>query len=123
VQASHLPEALRIAGNISTGCLAVHAFDDEHAQGEDTVLLLFKGGGFDAVATDDARFIRRLRGLGVPYAVPAVIVVRLKLEGALTADQAMDALAALRQHISAEQHIEESTAMRKFMSMGPAKIV
>jgi rRNA-processing protein FCF1 len=103
-RAPYLPDAQRIAGNISTGRLAVHVIDDEHAKGEDAVLLLFQGGGYDAVATDDARFIRRLRGLGVPFAIPAVIVVRLKLEGALTADQAMDALAALRQHISAEQH-------------------
>jgi hypothetical protein len=42
--------------------------------------------------------------LGIPYALPAVIVVRLRLDGTLNADQARQALAALRQHVSADQH-------------------
>jgi hypothetical protein len=58
----------------------------------------------DAVATDDARFIRRLRGLGVPYAVPAVIVMRLCMDGVLTRDHATEAAEALRPHISADQY-------------------
>jgi hypothetical protein len=58
----------------------------------------------DAVATDDRRFIRWLRVLGVPYAVPAGIVVRLCIDGVLTRDQASEAIEALRPHISADQY-------------------
>jgi len=103
-RAPHLPDALRIGDNIASGRLSVHVAESKEAKGEDAVLLLFHGGGFDAVATDDARFIRKLRGLGVPYAMPAIIVVRLRLEGTLKADEAEKALAALRPHISADQH-------------------
>lgn len=74
------------------------------AKGEEAALRLYRGGGFDAVASDDARFIRQLRGLGVPYAVPAVIVVRLCRDGSMTADRAVEALRALRPHISPDQH-------------------
>ena len=64
---------------------------------------LYQSGGFEAVATDDARFIRRLRGLGVPYAVPGVIIVKLMLAGTLSRQDAGRSLAALRPHISAEE--------------------
>jgi rRNA-processing protein FCF1 len=98
------PDAVRIGENITAGRLAVRAVGEDLEKGEDAVLDLYKSGGFDAVATDDARFVRRLRGLGIPYALPAVIVVRLRLDGMLNADQAQQALAALRQHVSADQH-------------------
>ena len=68
------------------------------------LLSLYNAGGFDAVATDDARFIRQLRGLGVPDAVPAVLVVMLRQEGSISDDQAAQALSALQPHISAEEH-------------------
>jgi rRNA-processing protein FCF1 len=103
-RAPHLADAVRIGENITAGRLAVTSGGEDHARGEDAVLGLYRGGGFDAVATDDARFVRRLRGLGIPYALPAVIVVRLWLDGTLNADQARLALAALRQHVSADQH-------------------
>ena len=103
-QAPLLPDAVRIRENIAAGLLTVVAGSAGTEQGEGAVLKLYRTGGFDAVATDDARFIRHLRGLGVPYAVPAVIVVKLRLAGVLPAAEAKLALAALRPHISAEEH-------------------
>jgi rRNA-processing protein FCF1 len=103
-QAAHLPDAVRIKQNIMDGHITVVETNIRTAKGEDAALRLYQGGGFDAVATDDARFIRQLRGLGVPYAVPAVIIVRLRLDGTLSLDQAQQALAALQPHISPEQY-------------------
>jgi rRNA-processing protein FCF1 len=103
-QAPGLPDAARIKQNIAAGRIAVNEAHVRAAKGEEVVLHLYQGGGFDAVASDDARFIRQLRGLGVPYAVPAVIVVRLCREGILTADLALKALAELRPHIGPDQH-------------------
>ncbi|MEI6389178.1 MAG: hypothetical protein WCQ50_21445 [Spirochaetota bacterium] len=100
----HLPDAVRIGQNIARGRLTVESIGSDLEKGEDAVLLLFQGGGFDAVASDDARFIRRLRGLGLPYALPAVIVVRLYLDGMMSEKRAESALVALRPHISADQH-------------------
>ncbi len=102
-QASHLPDAVLIGRNIEAGRIVVKAEPGRHAKGEDAVLQLFEAGGFDAVATDDARFIRRLRVLGIPYAVPGVIVVRMVHAGHMTLDQAMHALGSLKGYISAEQ--------------------
>jgi hypothetical protein len=98
------PDAERIRANIEVGRLAVGSEPAHVGKGEGAVLRLYEAGGFDAIATDDARFIRRLRGLGVPYAVPAVIVVRLVLAGSLSAEEGTRSLAALRPHISAEEY-------------------
>lgn len=103
-QAPNRPDAIRVKSNIENGCLRVAAGREREIKGEDAVLKLYNKGGFGAVATDDVRFIRHLRGLGVPYAVPAVIVVILRQEGVLTAEEAGQALAALRPHVSVDEH-------------------
>ena len=103
-QAPTLPDAIRIRDNIVAGRLCVVKETAGARRGEDAVLRLYQAGGFDAVATDDARFIRILRGLGVPYAVPGVLVVKLRQAGALSTAEAGVGLAALRPHISPEEY-------------------
>ena len=103
-RAPQLPDAVRIRENVEKRRITVQDVAGPQADGENAALFLFREGGFDLIASDDARFIRRLRGLGVPFAVPAVIAVLLYRDGALTADQAREALEALRPHISADQY-------------------
>ena len=102
--APDLPDAIRIRENIEAGRLSVPQGEKHTGKGEEAVLFLFKAGGFDAVATDDAHFLRTLRGLGIAYAVPAVIIVKLREEGTLLTTEAFQALEALRPHISPEEH-------------------
>lgn len=103
VPAPALPDAVRIRENIAAGRIVVVATGTTRGKGEDAVLKLYRSGTYDAVATDDARFIRRLRGFGVPFAVPAVIVVKLCQAGVLTRGEAGRALGDLSPHISAEE--------------------
>ena len=103
-RAPHLPDAVRIRENVEKRHIRVREAVGSQVDGEDAALFLFRDGGFDVIASDDARFIRRLRGLGVPFAVPAVIAVLLFRDGALTADQVREALEALRPHVSADQY-------------------
>lgn len=103
-RAPHLPDAVRIRENVEQRQLAVQKVAGAYADREDAALFLFREGGFDVIASDDARFIRRLRGLGVPFAVPAVIAVLLCRDGVLTAVQGREALDALRPHVSADQY-------------------
>ena len=102
--APHLPDAVRIRENVVKRRLSVKDVRDVQVKGEDAVLHLFREGGFDAVASDDARFVRRLRGLGVPFVVPAVVVVLLRKERVMSAQQAGEAVEELRPHISADQY-------------------
>ncbi len=103
-EAARFPDAVQIRDNIAAGLITVAADRRRRKQSEDAALDLFGSGEFQAIATDDTRFIRRLRGLGVPFAVPAVILVRLRNEGILTRDQASEALEALSPLISPEEH-------------------
>ena len=103
-RAPHLPDAERIRENVEKRQIAVQEVAGAQADGEEAALFLFREGGFDVIASDDARFIRRLRGLGVPFVVPAVVAVLLCRDGALTADQAREALESLRPHVSADQY-------------------
>ena len=103
-EAPRLPDATRIKDNIDAGLITVASAGSRRGKGEEATLALFLTGAFEAIATDDTCFIRRLRGLGVPFAVPAVIVVRLHREGALTHADAREALDALLPLISAEEH-------------------
>lgn len=103
-QAPSLPDAVRIRENLDTGRLRTEGGGASGDKGEEAVLALYRAGGVDMVATDDARFIRRLRGLGVPYAVPTVLVVLLWKSGAFTPAEAIDALGELRPFVSAEEH-------------------
>jgi rRNA-processing protein FCF1 len=100
----HRPDAVRIGENIRAGYLKVHDAGQGYVKGEDAVLSLFNSGGFNAVGTDDTRFIRHLRGLGIPYALPAVILVKLCQEKCMSNQEALDALAALRPYISDDEH-------------------
>jgi hypothetical protein len=103
-RAPGLPDAARIRQNVVDGRIVVEETASGGTKGEQAALQLYQRGGFDAVASDDARFIRQLRGLGIPYAVPAVLVVRLLLDGTLSAVGARKALEALRPHISSDQY-------------------
>jgi hypothetical protein len=102
--APELPDAMRIRDNIDAGRIAVVEASMGTGKGEEEALRLFRASGTDAIATDDGRFIRTLRGLGVAYAVPAVIVVKLLEEGVFSAGEAVQALASLRPYISPEEH-------------------
>jgi rRNA-processing protein FCF1 len=76
------------------------------AEGDDGLVEQYRDGGHDLVATDDAKLQRRLRGLGVPCVVPALLVYRLRRRGILDGEAARAALAALAPFIS---HDELST--------------
>jgi hypothetical protein len=102
--APHLPDATRIRENIDLGLIHVDGRGKSKGKGEDATLQLYKKGGFQAIATDDARFIRQLRGLGLPYAVPAVIVVELHRRGSISKTRATEALDALADFISADEY-------------------
>lgn len=102
-EVERFPDAVQIRENIDAGLITVAGDRRKRKKGEDAALDLFRSGEFKAIATDDTRFIRRLRGLDVPYAVPAVILVQLHNEGVLTRDQANGALEALSPLISPEE--------------------
>jgi hypothetical protein len=100
------PDAVLIKENIRAGHLKVRDAGKGHLKGEDAVLSMFNSGGFNAVGTDDARFIsisdahRRWN---------AMITKTLRLS---------EGLADAIRELGETEHIEEATAMRKLLLMG-----
>ena len=68
------------------------------------MLAIFQNGGFDAVCSDDKRFIRRLRALDVPYITPAVCIVLLLKQGEIIMPDAAEKLESLRPFISSDEY-------------------
>lgn len=112
-RASRLPDAERIRENIKEGLVTVRGEAAQGRKGEEAVLELFRSGGFEAIATDDHRFLRHLMILGVPFAVPAVLIIALYRQGALDMAEATGALDSLRPHISEEQYCVALLGLRQ----------
>ena len=78
------------------------------SDGEDDVLNRFQKGGFDAIGTDDRRFIRRLRRLDLPYVTPGTLLFLLMRDGGIDQGEAENLLRKLSSYISLDEY--ETTA-------------
>ena len=98
------PDARIIQRNIDTGLLAIskmHAYAEE---GEEAVLGIFTQGKFDAVCSDDKRFIKRLKMFEIPYITPVVFVAILLKKGKITVKEARKKLDLLLPYISEDEY-------------------
>lgn len=71
-------------------------------RGEQEALHLFFAARGDAIVTDDAVFVGVLARAGLPYLVPALVLVRLAREQRLERAEALDCLERMRPFIRAE---------------------
>ena len=90
----------RSARNLDSGAIAEVPDSKVHAKGEDALLAAYASGEYEAIASDDRRFVKRLRVLGTPYMTPAVLLLAMVKQSRLTVDDAEDALVKLSPMIS-----------------------
>jgi ABC-type polysaccharide transport system permease subunit len=76
----------------------------QDVKGEEAALVIFQQGGFDAILSDDKRFVRRLRALDIPYITPAVCIVLLLKQGKITLPDALEKLELLSPLISSDEY-------------------
>jgi rRNA-processing protein FCF1 len=98
------PDSMVIKDNLDKGLLSLSGIETHDAKGEDAALAIFQKGGFDAVCSDDKRFVRRLRALNVPYITPAVCIVLLLKQGQITTLDAAEKLKLLSPFISSDEY-------------------
>jgi rRNA-processing protein FCF1 len=98
------PDSMVIKDNLDKGLLSLSGIETQDVKGEEAVLAIFQNGGFDAVCSDDKRFIRRLRALDVPYITPAVCIVLLLKQGEIIMPDAVEKLESLRPFISSDEY-------------------
>lgn len=73
-------------------------------KGEADVLALYEHGEYDAVASDDRKFIKRLEAALIPYVTPAACLVYLSRTGRLEAPKVLELLESLSPFISREEY-------------------
>jgi rRNA-processing protein FCF1 len=98
------PDSTMIKDNLGKGLLSLSGVETPDGKGEEAALAIFQRGGFDAVCSDDKRFIRRLRVLDVPYITPAVCVFLLLKQGKINLPDALEKLELLRPFISSDEY-------------------
>lgn len=98
------PDAAIIKGNIETGLLTINKMRSSAQKGEDAVFAIFHQGKFDAVCSDDKRFIKRLRLFDIPYITPSVFIAILLKKGKLTIKEAHKKLDSLSPFVSEDEY-------------------
>lgn len=98
------PDAEIVRQNLEAKLLSLSARSRAVSRGEEAVFTVFQSGSYDAICSDDRKFIKRLRLFHVPYLTPAVLIAVLVKNGKLTLKEALDKLEALAPMVSEEEY-------------------
>ena len=90
--------------NIASGKLAIFGAADLLEGGDESLIRLFPSARCDAVATDDARLVKRLRAHGIPFILPGLILFKLVQARRLDAKEAVRYLDRLADYISPDEY-------------------
>ena len=72
--------------------------------GEADVVISYKAGEFDAVASDDARFLKFVEALDIPYQTPSSLLVYLFWKRKITKQEAIAGMERLKDYVSFEEY-------------------
>ena len=86
-KAKNCDDAFVVEKNISKNFITIVNHVSDYVKGDSALIDLFPKGNYDAVATDDAKLIRRLRTFEIPFILPGLIIFRFLKDGHITKDQ------------------------------------
>lgn len=98
------PDADLINENLDKGMLTVCKSSAHTRKGEDSVFTIYKTGEFDAICSDDKRFIRRLRLFDIAYVTPAVFIAIMLRNGKIEISEACEKMDLLEPFISDDEY-------------------
>jgi len=110
VRGRHYQDAVVIEDNIDQGRIGIIAHQKKIPstipvlKGESEVMSLYLRGGYDAVASDDRRFLRKLEAEKIPYLTPASCIIYLYRNKRLGKTAVLDLLDALQHFISNDEY-------------------
>ena len=102
-KAKNCDDAFVVEKNISKNFITIVNHVSDYAKGDSALIDLFPKGNYDAVATDDAKLIRRLRTFEIPFILPGLIIFRFLKDGHITKIKAIQALNQLAEFISNDE--------------------
>lgn len=97
-------DAVIITENIENKLITLNTMSFPSKKGEDAIFSIFQQGGYNAICSDDKRFIKRLRFLNIPYITPAVFIALLLKKERLTIKEAQEKLDCLSSFVSDEEY-------------------
>lgn len=113
-----LPDALVIEANIREELIYVDKKRDHGIDvGEKEAVALFQHGGYDAIGSDDKRFVKQLRLFNIPYITPAVFIAIMLKQGDINLAYAEERLHALSEYISENEYF----AVKSFIGQWRSK--
>jgi hypothetical protein len=74
------------------------------SKGESETVSLYLNGNYDAIASDDQRFLKRLEASGIPYLTPAACIIYLHKCKSVERPVAVEMLESLKPFISREEY-------------------
>jgi hypothetical protein len=109
------PDAFLIEESLQRGLLAIgKSGEDQHIEemitgmrmgyGEADVFRLYKSGSFDAISSDDSRFLKIIDALSVPYLTPSALIVYLFDKKILSGTDAKMYINNLKEMVSEEEY-------------------
>ncbi|OGK44698.1 hypothetical protein A3B40_04895 [Candidatus Roizmanbacteria bacterium RIFCSPLOWO2_01_FULL_37_16] len=112
-----LPDALVIERNIREKLIQVDKKREQSIDvGEKEAMALFQNGGYDAIGSDDKRFVKQLRLFNIPYVTPAVFITIMLKQGDIKAAYAEERLLALSEFISESEYFAVKLFMEQWRS-------
>jgi len=101
--ASEHTECAVVRANLERGALIEVSDGGRGVKGEEAVLVAYRSGPYVGVASDDKRFVRKLRIMGIPYITPAVFLFLLAAKARMSVAEAVTALDRLTPMISNDE--------------------
>jgi len=100
----NLPDAIIVRENIKQKKLHVDLAKKYFKNGDEAVCELYDHNKFKAVATDDAKLIKFLHSLNIPYIVPAALLYSLFKHKKITKQKCLEFLNKLKPFINIDEY-------------------
>lgn len=99
------PDAELVEQNIQKAIIRVIGKETlSRMKGDPVLVEIFKRGQYDALATDDAKLIRLLRSMGIPYILPGLFIHSLYQKKMVDKKTALNCLEKLSLFISEDEY-------------------
>ena len=109
------PDAFLIEENLKKGLLEVGKIEEKEEAdemidrlrirgGEADVFRLYKPGEFNAISSDDGKFLEILDALDIPYLTPSALIIYLLKEKVLSKEETKRYINNLKEMISSEEY-------------------
>ena len=106
-------DAFVVEKNIDANMITIVADSSSYLKGDQALIAHSQQENYDAVATDDAKLVRRLRLYGIPFILPGLILYQLHRDREIDGKRALSALHQLEEFISEDEFSTVRLLMEK----------